>query len=272
MTQSLAGKPAIVTGAGRGFGRAIALALAGAGIPVGLIGRTKSQLEAVREEIEAAGGKALVVTADVTKPEQIDAAIKAVRDRFGRIAFLVNNAGQAGPYGPIGDVDPMAWWRAQEIHVRAPLLFMAGVIPDMRAAGGGRIINIVSKAGMRQEPNLSSYSIGKATAINLSSHVNGENSKYGIRVFALQPGDAVTELANQTLSDPDAQKWMPQMLEILKQWKASSDPEPVLENCGRVCLELLSGGYDALAGHYLDAEISLDEQVLNEHAAEAAAK
>lgn len=260
MTFSLSNQAAIVTGAGRGFGRAIALALAGAGASVGLIGRTKSQLKTVREEIEAAGGKAISVPTDVSVAEQVNAAVKTVRDKFGPIRVLVNNAGQAGPYGPIGDVDPMAWWHSQEIHVRAPLLFTSAVLPDMRAAGGGRIIYVVSRAATRVEPNLSSYSVGKATATNLAVHVNEENKDKGVFVFPIQPGDAVTELANATLSDPEAQRWMPQMLEILKEWKAKSDPEPVLENCGRVCLELLSGRYDDLAGRYLDAEIGLEEQ------------
>ncbi len=260
MTFSLAGQTAIVTGAGRGFGRAIALALAGAGASVGLIGRTKSQLETVREQIEAAGGKALSVPTDVSDISQVNAAVKAVRDQYGPIRVLVNNAGQAGPYGPIGDVDPLAWWHAQEIHVRAPLLFTNAVLADMRAAKGGRIIYVVSRAGTRIEPNLSSYAIGKATATNLAVHVNAENKDKGIFVFPIQPGDAVTDLANATLSDPDAQRWMPHMLEALKEWKAKSDPEPVLENCGRVCLELLSGRYDDLAGRYLDAEIGLEEQ------------
>jgi NAD(P)-dependent dehydrogenase (short-subunit alcohol dehydrogenase family) len=260
MSFSLKNQAAIVTGAGRGFGRAIALALAGAGAPVGLIGRTRSQLEAVREEIKAAGGKALTIPTDVSVAEQVDAAVKTVRDAFGPVRILVNNAGQAGPYGPIGDVDPMRWWHAQELHVRAPLLFTSAVLPDMRAAGGGRIIYVISRAATRIEPNLSSYSIGKATASNLATHVNEENKDKGIYVFPIQPGDAVTELANATLSDPDAQRWMPHMLEVLKEWKDKSDPEPVLENCGRFCLELLSGDYDDLAGRYLDAEVSLREQ------------
>ena len=261
MAGELDGKNAVVTGAGRGFGKAIALRFASEGAAVTVTSRSKPQLDETVKEIEAAGGKAIVVPTDVGDPIQIDAAIETVRSKFGPIRLLVNNAGQAGPYGPIGDVDPMAWWHAQEIHVRAPLLFMSRVIPDMRAAGGGRIINISSKAGMRKEPNLSSYSIGKATTINLTAHVDAENRKYGVHVFALQPGDAVTELANATLSDPEAKKWMPEMLEILKQWKAESDPEPVLENCGRVCVELLSGRYDAMSGRYLDAEISLNEQL-----------
>ncbi len=263
MTHPISGKAAIVTGAGRGFGRAIALALAKAGASVGLIGRTQSQLEAVCAEIEAAGGKALAVPTDVTDPGQIEAAVKAVRENFGPVATLVNNAGQAGPYGPIGNVDPMAWWRAQEIHVRAPLLFTTYVLPDMRAAGGGRIIYIVSRAGIRVEPNLSSYAIGKATAINLARHVTDGNKDYGIYVFAIQPGDAATDLASSTLADPDAQRWMPEMLEVLKEWKETSDPEPVLDNCGRVCVELLSGRHDELAGRYLDAEISLVEQTVD---------
>ena len=96
MTFSLSNQAAIVTGAGRGFGRAIALALAGAGASVGLIGRTKSQLEAVREEIEAAGGKALSVPTDVSVADQVNAAVKTVRDAFGPVRILVNNAGQ-GP-------------------------------------------------------------------------------------------------------------------------------------------------------------------------------
>lgn len=255
MSQILAGKVALVVGAGRGFGRVIAESLASAGARVALAGRSMDQLNNVAGGIQRAGGEALVIAADATDPTAATAAVDRVQAHFGRLDILVNNAGMAGPYGPIGDVNNEDWWYAQTLHVRGPMLFMAAVIPLMREAGGGCIINVASRAGTRLEPNLSAYSVGKATLINLTRHVAAEQAGNHIKVFAIQPGDAVTEMAKTTLTDPEAQKWMPGMLEVLKEWvQAAPDPQPVLANCGAFCVALAAGDLDEKSGEYLDAE------------------
>ena len=113
----LAGEVALVTGGGRGFGRAIAMQLAEAGAAVGVIARSRDQIDEVAAAIESAGGRALAVPCDVTDRAQVADAVAAVSRRFGPVTFLVNNAGIAGPYGPIAETDPDAWWHAQKIHL-----------------------------------------------------------------------------------------------------------------------------------------------------------
>ncbi|MGH8327950.1 MAG: SDR family NAD(P)-dependent oxidoreductase, partial [Steroidobacteraceae bacterium] len=131
----LSGQSALVTGAGRGIGRAVALRLAAEGARVTLVARTAAQLEEVADRIRRAGGDALTVAGDVTDPATAVAAVEAASARFGTVCLLVNNAGIPGPYGPIGTIDPLAWWAAQKVNVLAGLLFMHAAIPGMRARG-----------------------------------------------------------------------------------------------------------------------------------------
>ncbi|MDX9874998.1 MAG: SDR family NAD(P)-dependent oxidoreductase [Spongiibacteraceae bacterium] len=257
--KQLAGDVAIVTGAGSGFGRAIALALAGAGAAVAVMGRRAAPIEAVAKEINETGGRAIAVTCDVVQRAQVEAAVRTTEQQLGAVSILVNNAGLASPYGPIGFADPDVWWSAHAVHVRGPLLFMSALIPGMRERGRGRIINVASRGGTRIEPHLSAYAVGKATEIRLTEHVDAENREYGVRAFAIQPGDAVTDLAHSTLSDPDAQRWVPGMLKVLEEWLANApDPQPVLNRCGEFCVDLASGRLDALAGRYLDPEFDIE--------------
>jgi NAD(P)-dependent dehydrogenase (short-subunit alcohol dehydrogenase family) len=259
MAGQLDGRSALVTGSGRGFGRAIATALAGEGAKLTVTGRTVGEIEATAELIRAAGGEASAVQGDVRSPEDIVRVVRHASEKFGPVDLLVNNAGVDGPYGPIGVVDPAAWWAAMEVHLRAPLLFMSAVLPAMRERGGGTIINIVSKGAVRVEPSLSAYCTGKAAATRLTEHVGLEQQDAGIGVFALHPGDAVTAFAHATLNDPDAQRWRPEMIGILKEWQKTVDSEGALKRCGEVCIALASGEYDALSGRYIEAELDLDE-------------
>jgi len=103
-------------------------------------------------------------------------------------------------------VDPLEWWDSQKVHALGPLLFMSAVIPGMRArSGGGRIINIVSSAGLHPVPGLSAYAVGKCTAIRLTESVDLEERNNGIRVFALQPGTIITDMAHGNINSPEAQ-------------------------------------------------------------------
>jgi NAD(P)-dependent dehydrogenase (short-subunit alcohol dehydrogenase family) len=254
---TLTSMPALITGAGRGIGRAIAERLAGEGAPVTLLARTRAEVDAVAAGICARGGAALALTADVTDPRAVAAALTAARTRFGVVRILVNNAGTPGPYGPVGLADPQTWWASQLLHQYAPLLTMSAVIPDMRQAGGGRIINIVSSAGTVPIPHLSAYAVGKCAAIRLTEIVNLEQRGSGIRAFALHPGTIVTDMARSTMAAPEATRWIPEGVAMLK-GRSAEDSAAELARCCAIVAALATGRYDMLAGRYLDAGWDLD--------------
>jgi NAD(P)-dependent dehydrogenase (short-subunit alcohol dehydrogenase family) len=258
---SLAGRSALITGAGRGIGRALALRLAAEGANVTLTARTRQQVEEVAALIEAQGGKAQAVVADVTDNTAVTQAATAGAKRFGPISILVNNAGLPGPFGPIGDTDPMSWWASHKVHVLGPLLFMRSVIPGMRARkGGGCIINIVSSAGLQPIPNLSAYAAGKNTAIRLTENVDLEERSNGVRAFALHPGTIITDMAHDTLSSPEAQRHIPEGIAML-QSRTPEGSAADLRRCCDVVAALAAGKYDALAGRYLDIDWDLDARM-----------
>jgi NAD(P)-dependent dehydrogenase (short-subunit alcohol dehydrogenase family) len=252
----LAGEVAIVTGAGRGFGRELALRIAREGAAVGVISRNRAELDAVAREIEAAGGRAFAATADVTDRAGADHAVDAVEAALGPVTCLVNNAGRDLPFGPIGHVDPDDWWTTHAIHVRGPLLFMSRVLPAMRERRKGHIVNIASLGGQVVEPNMSAYAVGKAAEIRLTQHVGAENQGLGIGVFAIEPGTVITSMGEATLNNPDAHRWIPRGIEFLKSVQAAQrDPavrRAVFDRCGDMVTGLLSGRYDVLTGRYLE--------------------
>jgi NAD(P)-dependent dehydrogenase (short-subunit alcohol dehydrogenase family) len=256
---TLTNTPALITGAGRGIGRAIAERLASDGASVTLLARTHADVDAVAARIIARGGAALAVAADVTDPRSVAIALEAARARFGPVRLLVNNAGTPGPYGPIGVADPLEWWQSQKLHQLAPLLVMSGIIPHMQQVGGGRIINIVSSAGIRPVPQMSAYAVGKCAAIRLTETVDLEQRASGIRAFALQPGTIVTDMAHSTMGSPEAARWIPDGVAMLKA-RTSKDSAADLARCLEVVAALAAGRYDALSGRYLDASWDLDAQ------------
>ena len=259
MAQTLTGETAIVTGAGRGFGRAIALRLAKEGAAVTLVSRTRTELDTVAREIAAQGGKAAVALADVADRGQVEVAVRTAEAAFGPTTILVNNAGTDGPFGPIGEIDPDDWWAAQAVHVRGPLLFMSAVLPGMRARRHGHIVNIASVGKNFVQSYLSAYGVGKNTLMRLTEHVALENRDCGIGVFAIEPGTTMTAMADHTIASPDAQKWLPGMIEILKSIKAQApDPTPIFARCGDMVVALASGKYDALTGLFLEPEEDFD--------------
>jgi NAD(P)-dependent dehydrogenase (short-subunit alcohol dehydrogenase family) len=253
MPAALDGQVALVTGGGRGLGRAIALNLARAGAPVALVARTRSQLEEAAAAIVAAGGRALPVVADVTDRRAVETAVAETERLLGPVSILVNNAGLARPYGPVGHVDPDDWWRSHEIHVRGTLLCMSAVLPGMRARGAGRIVNIASKGGIMIAPNLSSYCVAKATVIRLTEHVDAEAKGDGVRAFVVQPGTIVTDMARDSIADREARRWAPFLVEELERM-IGQDPSPELARLGAQLVELAAGRHDTLAGAYLDLE------------------
>jgi NAD(P)-dependent dehydrogenase (short-subunit alcohol dehydrogenase family) len=254
---ALTHSPALVTGAGRGIGRAIAERLGAEGAPVTLVARTRADIEAVAAGIVARGGAAHTITADVTDPPAISNALTAAAARFGPLRLLVNNAGIPGPYGPIGTVDPLDWWNSQRVHLLAPLLTMDAVIPRMLRQGGGRIINIVSSAGTIPIAHLSAYAVGKCSLIRLTEIVDLEQRAHGIRAFALHPGTIVTDMAHATMQSAEAARWIPEGIAMLRARTPEASAAD-LARCTTIVAAIASGRCDAIAGRYLDIDSDLE--------------
>jgi len=257
MANELQDRVALVTGGGRGFGREIAKGLAAAGARVAVTARSLDQLEETVQLIEDAGGRAMAAAGDVTSKADVAGVVEAVVKKLGPVNILVNNAGQAGPFGPIWHVDPEQWWQAQALHVLAVYLTTHVTVPVMLEHGGGRIINIASRGGIEVTPYLSAYCVGKASQIRLTEHIDAEGRDQGVRAFAIEPGTVYTDMARRTIDDPEAQRWVPWMPEALKEI-GKEDAAAGFARCNRMVTALASGRYDALAGRYLDVHQDLD--------------
>ena len=189
--QPLAGKVALVTGGGRGIGRAIALGFAGQGADVAVVARTQSQIEAVATEINAIGRQGEPLTADLTAPEQVSELASSFRERFGRLDILVNNAGGSLERNPVVESDPANWLADIKLNLFSAYLVCHNLIPLM-IESGGRVINVGS--GMGRTPSPGSYSVGKAGLWMFTQSLSEEVWQHGIDVNELIPGPVETFL------------------------------------------------------------------------------
>jgi 3-oxoacyl-[acyl-carrier protein] reductase len=185
--KSLAGKVALVTGAGRGIGKAIALALANSGCPVMLAARTAAELEEVRKEIEQSGGLARAVEADLTRDDDIENLVSESRRAYGAVDVLINNAG----WGRRAAVERMAIQDLDQtlrVNLRAPMLLAKYLVPGMREKGDGAVINIGSVSGKSGEANGAAYSASKFGLIGFTQSLYEEVREHGIKVAVILPG------------------------------------------------------------------------------------
>jgi NAD(P)-dependent dehydrogenase (short-subunit alcohol dehydrogenase family) len=245
----LSGQTALVTGGGRGLGRAFALALAQAGASVAITARSAGELEETAALVRDAGGAALIADADIADPAQVRAMIRQVQKHFGPLDVLINNAGAGGPYGPSWEADPEQWWRCQEVNLRGPFLCCHEAIPGMLARRRGRIINIASGAGARSIPYMSAYVVSKTALIRFSEVLAAETEQHGIRVFSVQPGAVRTAMAEGVLNDAEARRWLPWLPKIFEQ---GGDVPP--EAAAQLAVFLASGKADALSGRMFAIE------------------
>lgn len=190
---SLEGKIAIVTGAGRGIGRAIALMLAQSKCRLVLTARTHQQLEAVKQGAVSYGGEAIVVPADLTRDEDIAMVVNACQKAWGSVDFLVNNAGW-GKRAPVARAQVEDWDRTLRLNLRAPMVLSHLVLPTMISKGGGAIINIGSVSGKTGEANGSAYSASKFGLIGFTQSLYEEVREHGIKVAVILPGFVDTPL------------------------------------------------------------------------------
>jgi 3-oxoacyl-[acyl-carrier protein] reductase len=197
LAQSLKGKVAFVTGAGRGIGRAIATALAKEGVNVGILARTEDALKAVAREVEALGVKAAYATVDVSSLEQVKQAIEKVTNELGTADILINNAG-IGKFATLLEMDPDEWKRTIDVNLMGPYYVIHTVLPQLIEKNGGDIINISSTNGLNGAATASAYSASKFGLIGLTESLAHEVRRKNIRVTALTPSTVVTELAVQS--------------------------------------------------------------------------
>jgi NAD(P)-dependent dehydrogenase (short-subunit alcohol dehydrogenase family) len=253
--RALENRTAIVTGAGRGFGRAIAERLAGAGANVALLARSQAQLEEVAAAI---GPAARAMACDVTDPASVDQAISSAEREFGPVDILVSNAGVAGPFGPLWEVDPEEWWQAQAVHIRAPMLLLRRLLPGMIGRGRGHAVCVSAKAARIVAPHLSAYCTGKIAQNRIVAEAAAELHGTGVAVFAIDPGFVPTQLARDTLDDPAARKYLGGMVERLRERQGDPAAQADLARCAERVLALVSGRYDALSGNYYELDDDLD--------------
>jgi NAD(P)-dependent dehydrogenase (short-subunit alcohol dehydrogenase family) len=189
---ALAGQTAVVTGAGRGIGRAVAARLAQMGATVMLVARDADRLEAVSAEIAADSGAAQAMPCDLRNPEAVAALGERVRTNYGRCDILVNNAGIGNQGRPLHEMQVTEWDKLMETNLRAPFLMIRALAPLMIEAGRGHIVNISSLAGKNPLPNGAAYSASKWGLNGLTYSVAEELRPHGIRVSVVAPGSTNT--------------------------------------------------------------------------------
>ena len=190
---SLAGKIAIVTGAGRGIGRAVAFNLAECGCRVILTARTSAQLEQVQQEVLTSGGEAITIAADLTRDDEIQRLVEESQQRMGAPDILINNAGW-GKRAPVVKVQREDLDQTLRLNLRTPMILAQSFVPGMIEKGEGAVINIGSVSGRSGEANGAPYSASKFGLIGFTQSLYEEVREYGIKVAVILPGFVDTPL------------------------------------------------------------------------------
>jgi NAD(P)-dependent dehydrogenase (short-subunit alcohol dehydrogenase family) len=231
----LEGKTAIVTGGGRGIGRAIAEALARSGAAVTVTARTEVEISEVVSGIRESGRRAMAILADVTDRRAVERMVSETERALGPVEILVNNAGQAGSGGALWEWDPDDWWRT------GPMLCSRTVLPGMIVRRRGIILNVGSNAGVRPLPANTAYGTSKAALLRFSESLAAAVAEFGVRVFAVSPGLVKT---SATINLPVFRN-VPE-----SDWRAA-------DLVGGLIVRLAAGEADALSGCYLHVDDDL---------------
>jgi 3-oxoacyl-[acyl-carrier protein] reductase len=198
----LAGQVAIVTGASRGIGRSIALALARNGACVSLAARTESDLRTILSEIEAFGGQAASFPTDISHEPDVVRLVRSTVERFGRLDIVVNNAGM-GIFGPLAEMSTEEWDQIMAVNARGPFLLCREAIPYLKRQERTFIVNISSVVGIKGYANQAAYSASKHALMGMSSALAKELQKDGIQVHAICPGGVDTPVVAASRPDLD---------------------------------------------------------------------
>jgi NAD(P)-dependent dehydrogenase (short-subunit alcohol dehydrogenase family) len=204
----LSGKVALVNGASRGIGEAIARGLAGCGARVIVSSRERAAVQVVADSIQADGGSAVARTCHAGRLEDVEALFGSIADDFGRLDILINNAATNPWFGPAADLPPAAFDKTVDVNLKGPYYMMARAVPLMIAGGGGSIVNVASIAALISMSGQAVYAMTKAGLVSLTKSFAKEYGQRGIRVNAILPGVVETKLASALVEDPGVQKWI----------------------------------------------------------------
>ncbi|MDI5893390.1 MAG: 3-ketoacyl-ACP reductase [Flavobacterium sp.] len=213
----LKNKNALITGAGKGIGKAIAIALAKEGVNVILVARTQEEIDSVAAKVRSLRVKALAITADVADINSVNAAVAKALAEFGTIDILINNAGIAA-FGKFLELEPTDWERIIQVNLMGTYYVTRAVLPNMIERQTGDIINISSTAGLSGNALTSAYSASKFAVLGLTESLMQEVRKHNIRVTALTPSTVATDMAkelNLTDGNPDKVMQAEDMAELI---------------------------------------------------------
>ena len=208
MKTDLSGKVALVNGASRGIGEAIARGLADCGATVVCSSRKLDGVQAVADAITKAGGAAIARTCHAGDLDQIESLLHSIRDEHGRLDILINNAAANPYYGPAAGLPPDAFDKTVAVNLKGPYYFMSHAVPLMIESGGGAVVNVASIAALLSMQGQGVYSMTKAGLVSLTKSFAREYGQSGIRVNAILPGVVETKFAEALTSDPGVQKWL----------------------------------------------------------------
>ena len=198
----LSGKVALITGASRGIGEAIALAYAQAGATVVLTSRKQTDLDGVAQHIREAGGEALPLAAHTGDPIAVTAIVEKATSTFGGIDIVVNNAATNPHFGPILTAEDSHWDKILDVNVKGYFRVAKACVESMKARGGGKIINMASVAGLEPEPMMGVYSVSKAAVLMLTKVLAAELAQFNIQVNAIAPGFVKTKFSSALWQNP----------------------------------------------------------------------
>ncbi|MEX0761491.1 MAG: SDR family oxidoreductase [Dehalococcoidia bacterium] len=224
----LDGRVAIITGAGRGIGRAAAVAFAREGANVTLTARSTDELETAADEVREAGGEALVVQADVSQERDVTNLVQETLGRFGQVDILINNAAVNLPRIDTVDMEAAAWRQVLDVNLTGSFLCARAVLPHMIERQSGKILNVSSIGGRRGGRGRGPYRASKAGLINLTETLAAEVMEHGITVNCVCPGGTDTEMMRQiALSGPGRQLMAPEEIANVLLFLASDESSAI---------------------------------------------
>jgi len=196
----LENRVALITGASRGIGRALALGFAGEGVDLALVARTGTDLEKTAGDIRAIGRRALPITADVSVSGAVEQVVEKVLEEFGRIDILVNDAGRQPPIGSLVKCNPEDWVQTIRVNLIGTMLCCRAVLPGMIGRRQGKIINLSGGGATAPRPNFSAYAASKAAVVRLTETLAQEMKEFNIQVNAIAPGAINTKMLEEVLA------------------------------------------------------------------------
>lgn len=249
----LKGKTVIVTGAGSGVGRALALEFGARGAHVICAARRVTRIQETAAAIESNGGTAVAVQVDVTDIRQVEHMVSRSLNAFGQIDVLFNNAGSFAALGAVWEIDPDLWWNDVTVNLRGTMLCCRSVLPHMLKRDSGIIINM---SGGNQIPGGTGYSCSKVGVIRFTELLAKELKHGGSSVltFIMGPGFVHTEMTEIQIQTPEGQEWLPSSKDSVEQGR---DRPP--EDCARAAVELIRVACSELNGGTFGPDTDFDK-------------